>query len=254
MEKYALSQVVKLAHKKEQIYFHSPLRYVARAILASMFIGLGVVVAFKTGGYFYEVNSPFTNPLAALTFGAAIILIAYGGGDLFTGNTFYYTVAALQNEMRWIDVIKLWMTTYAGNFIGAILFAVLLYFTGLFSDVTGNEYLFSVAEKKTHLTILELFTRAIVCNWLVSLAFFIPMMLKGDGVKMFTMILLVFTFFISGYEHSIANMVIFSVTLVLDHPETITLTGVIRNLLVVTIGNMVGGNFFMGWMYNFANR
>ncbi|WP_182199737.1 formate/nitrite transporter family protein [Paraliobacillus salinarum] len=254
MEKDALLQVVQLAHKKEQIYYHSPIRYIARAVLASMFIGLGVVVAFKTGSYFYQVQSPFTNPTAALTFGAAIILIAYGGGDLFTGNTFYYTVAALQNEMRWVDVVKLWMTTYLGNLLGAIFFAVFLYLTGLFSDGTGNEYLFSVVEKKTHLSIVELFTRAIICNWLVSLAFFIPMMLKGDGVKMFTMIMLVFTFFISGYEHSIANMVIFSVTLVLDHPESITLLSIIRNLIVVTIGNMIGGNFFMGWMYTFANK
>lgn len=64
-------------------------------MLASMFIGFGVIVAFKTGNLFYVEHSPFTYPIAAITFGGAIILIVYGGGDLFTGNTFYYTLAAL---------------------------------------------------------------------------------------------------------------------------------------------------------------
>ncbi len=49
-------------------------------------------------------------------------------------------------------------------------------------------------------------------------------------------------------------MVIFTVTAVIDHPETITIAAMIRNLLIVTVGNVIGGNLFMGWMYNFANK
>ena len=66
-----------------------------------MFIGFGVIVAFKTGNFFYLEQSPFAYPMAAITFGAAIILIARGGGDLLTGNTFYYTYAALKKKMQW---------------------------------------------------------------------------------------------------------------------------------------------------------
>ncbi|RCK13138.1 hypothetical protein DT075_02500 [Bacillus licheniformis] len=65
-------------------------------------------------------------PIAAITFGGAIILIVYGGGDLFTGNTFYYTLAALRKKMRWPTVIKLWMFSYAGNLMGAVFFAGLI--------------------------------------------------------------------------------------------------------------------------------
>ena len=51
-------------------------------MLASMFIGFGVIVAFKTGNFFIW-SIPLTYPMAAITFGAAIILIAYGEGFVY---------------------------------------------------------------------------------------------------------------------------------------------------------------------------
>jgi nitrite transporter NirC len=254
MEHTALSQVERLALKKQNVYKQSKFRYLLRSILASLFIGFGVIVAFKTGNLFYLVESPLTYPMAAITFGAAIILIAYGGADLFTGNTFYFTYTALQKKLEWAIVAKLLSMSYIGNILGAILFAVLIYFTGLFNDHSVNSFLFSVVDQKMNTPWLELFFRGILCNWLVCLAFFIPMTLKSEGAKIFTMVLLVFCFFISGYEHSIANMCTFAISLVLNHPDTITFNGVIHNLVPVTLGNMIGGSLLMGVFYHYVNQ
>jgi nitrite transporter len=254
MEINPLREVEKLALKKRKIFRQSRIRYLARAALASMFIGFGVIVAFKTGNFFYLEHSPFTYPMAALTFGAAIILIAYGGGDLFTGNTFYYTFAALRLKMSWTDVNKMLVYTYIGNILGAAAFAFLIFTTGLFDSPNVNGFLLSVTEQKMIAPTVELFFRGILCNWLVCMAFFIPMSLKGDGPKMFAMVLFVFCFFISGYEHSIANMCTFAIALVLNHPGTISIAGVLHNLIPVTIGNMIGGGLMMGWMYHYANK
>lgn len=254
MEVFSLLQVEQLALKKLKIFKQSVLRYIARSALASMFIGFGVIVAFKTGSFFYMEHSPFTYPMAAITFGAAIILIAYGGGDLFTGNTFYYTFAALRKKMQWADVLRLWVISYAGNILGAMAFAFLIWTTGLFADASVNGFLLSVVEKKMHDPVIELFFRGILCNWLVCLAFFVPMALKGDGPKLFAMVLFVFCFFISGYEHSIANMCTFAIALVLHHPGTISLGGVLHNLIPVTLGNLIGGGLLMGVMYYYVNK
>lgn len=254
METEPLRQVEKLALKKLKIFKQSRLRYLSRSMLASMFIGFGVIVAFKTGNYFYMEHSPFTYPMAALTFGAAIILISYGGGDLFTGNTFYYSFAALRKKMRWPDVLRLWATSYIGNILGAAVFALLILTTGLFNDSSVNGFLLSVVEKKLHAPAMELFFRGILCNWLVCLAFFVPMSFKEDGAKMFAMMLFVFCFFISGYEHSIANMCTFAIALVLNHPGTITWGGVIHNLIPVTLGNIIGGSVLMSVMYHYVNK
>jgi nitrite transporter len=254
MEVSTLLEVEKLALKKLKIFRQSRLRYILRSMLASMFIGFGVIVAFKTGNFFYLEHSPFTYPMAAITFGAAIILIAYGGGDLFTGNTFYFTYTALRKKIRWPEVFILWLYSYVGNIFGAVTFAFLILTTGLFYDPTASEFLLSVVEKKLHVSTMELFFRAILCNWLVCLAFFIPMSLKGDGPKLFTMMLFVFCFFISGYEHSIANMCTFAIAIVIDHPGTISFAGIIHNLIPVTIGNLIGGGIFMGYMYYYVNK
>lgn len=254
MEVEPLLKVEQLALKKHGLFKQSMIRYLSRSMLASMFIGFGVIVAFKTGNFFYLEHSPFTYPMAAVTFGAAIILIVYGGGDLFTGDTFYYTYAALRKKLLWRDTVKLWITSYAGNILGAAAFAFLIYTTGLFDDSSVNGFLLSVVDKKMHTPTTELFFRAILCNWLVCLAFFVPMSFKEDGAKMFAMMLFVFCFFISGYEHSIANMCTFAIALVLNHPGTISIEGVIHNLVPVTIGNMIGGGVFMGYMYDFVNK
>ena len=254
MEKEALSQIEDLARKRLFIHQSSSFNYLLRAILASLFIGFGVIVAFKAGNFFYAEHSPFAYPVAAFTFGVAIILIYYGGGDLFTGDTFYYTYAAIRRQMEWRDVGRLWLYSYVGNLTGAILFALLINATGLFKDPSVNGFLISVAQGKTQVSTYELFFRGILCNWLVCLAFFLPYRAKGDGPKMFIMVFLVFCFFISGYEHSIANFVTFSISIATEHPDAVTIDGILHNIIPVTIGNLIGGTLCMASMFHYLNR
>ena len=254
MEKEPLSKIEALALARLSLFQRSSHIYLLRAVLASLFIGFGVIVAFKTGNFFYAEHSPFAYPMAAITFGAAIILIAYGGGDLFTGDTFYYTYAALRRRMAWKHVGQLWIFSYAGNIIGAVLFALLIYATGLFKDPSVNGFLISIAQGKTLVPTSELFFRGILCNWLVCLAFFVPYAVKGDGPKLFIMMLFVFCFFISGYEHSIANLVTFSVSVATGHPDAVTAEGIIHNIIPVTAGNLIGGGLFMASMYYYVNK
>ena len=249
-----LMETEQLAMKKQKMFRQSRMRFLARAILAGGFIGIGVIVAFKTGNYFYLEHSPVAYPIAALTFSAAILLIAFGGGDLFTSNTYYYSFAALRKRMSWRDAFTMCGYSYAGNFIGACAFAFLIFGTGLLDDASANSFLLSVAEKKMNAPAGELFFRGILCNWLVCMAFFIPMALKGDGPKIFIMIFFVFCFFVSGYEHSIANMGTFAIALGLDHPETISIGAALHNLIPVTIGNIVGGAVMVSCVYLYMNK
>lgn len=254
METKAMEQVVELAMKKYKNFKYHRLEALLRAMLASMFIGFGVIVAFKTGSFFYNVESPLAYPMAALTFGTAIILIYFGGGDLFTGNTFYFTTASIQKKIPWLETLKFWGFSWIGNLLGAFLFAFIIWGTGIFKSAEISSFLMHVVEAKMHAPTLELLFRGILCNWLVCLAFFIPMTIQGDGAKIATMLLFVFGFFISGYEHSIANMSSFAVALVNPHPMQITIEGFLHNMIPVTIGNLIGGGLFMGVVYSYFNR
>src|SRR5690606_38120410 len=149
MEAKPLSKIEKLALSLLETFQISWFKYLLRSILARMFIGFGVIVAFRSGNLFFAEQSPFAYPIGAITFGAAIILIAYGGGHLFTGDTFYYTYAALRKKLRWRQVGLMWVYSYIGNLIGAVLFAILIYLTGLFENESVNGFLLHVAKNKT---------------------------------------------------------------------------------------------------------
>jgi nitrite transporter NirC len=49
-------------------------------------------------------------------------------------------------------------------------------------------------------------------------------------------------------------MCTFAVSLVINQPDSVTIAGIIHNLIPVTIGNLIGGGIFMAWMYYYANR
>lgn len=254
METEALYQVEKLALKKLTIYNQSKLRYLMRSMIASMFIGFGVIVAFKTASFFYEVHSPITYPAAAFTFCIAIILIYYGGGDLFTGNTFYLSFGALRKKISWNKTLRLLCLSYFGNIVGAIFFAVFTWATGLFDSEQIHGFLLKVAHNKVDATTVEIFFRGILCNWLVCLAFFAPFMMKTDGAKMFIMILLVFSFFIAGFEHSIANMSVFAISIAAQGWGALSIEQILHNLIPATIGNIIGGSVFMAMFYYYINK
>ena len=54
-----------------------------------------------------------------------------------------------------------------------------------------------------------------------------------------------FAFVTSGFEHSIANMALLTIGLLVNHGdialETVNLAGLAHNLIHVTVGTMVGG-------------
>lgn len=246
-------QVINLALKKKHILEDSVIKYIFRAALSGIYIGFGLMIAFRLGEGFFDIHSPVAYLMTSLFFGIALILIIYGGSELFTGNTMYFTMSTLKNETTVKDTLQNWIACYVGNFIGAVFFALIVKYSGLFSSMENSQLLMSLATHKMEATYLELFFRGILCNWVVCLAVYIPMHVKGDGAKIAVMMLLVFAFVASGFEHSVANMVTFSIALSEPHPDTVSLFRAIHNLIPVTIGNIIGGGLFVGVLYTYLS-
>ena len=55
-----------------------------------------------------------------------------------------------------------------------------------------------------------------------------------------------FAFITSGFEHSIANMTVYSVGLISKSITGVTMGQLVANLVPVTLGNIVGGGLIMG--------
>ena len=248
-----IDHAVLTALKKRSYLKESKAKYMLRAALAGVYIGFGIMVSYRLGEYFFDSHSPGTPIVSSLFFGVALVLILFGGAELFTSNTMMLTFSSLKRETTWKDTVENWIACYSGNLIGALFFAVIIMLTGLFSSPEKSQYMMETVSMKMNTPAYQLFFRAIMSNWLVCLAVWIPLHIKGDGAKIGVTLLLVFAFVVSGFEHSIANMVLFSIALLIPHPDTISFAGGLYNLIPVTFGNIIGGAFFVGFIYVFLN-
>ena len=140
--------------------------------------------------------------------------------------------------------------------IGAMLLSGLFVLGGggLVLAKSANGFIETVAAAKMNGDALQLVCRAILCNWLVCLALWMGSRCTSDSGRMIGIAWCLFAFVASGYEHSVANMTIFSVALMAPHPDTVTVGGAVWNLCWVTLGNTVAGAGFMGAAYWVASR
>ncbi|MBS3765448.1 formate/nitrite transporter family protein [Candidatus Bipolaricaulota bacterium] len=229
-------------------------------ILAGAFIGLGAV--------FYTITT--TNPglgfgptrlLGGFVFSLGLILVVIAGAELFTGNNLI-SVAAFTGRVSTGEVVKNWAWVYPANFIGALLVAGLIYGSGVW-EFAGGEVgakMIGIAAGKTSLAPLALFTRAILCNFLVCLAVWMAAGANSISGKVMAMVFPIAGFVAMGFEHSIANMYFIPmgiflqgnaeiVSLLGSSFPTLSWTGFFYNLGWVTFGNIIGGCLFVGVPY-----
>ncbi|MFF2876128.1 formate/nitrite transporter family protein [Gottfriedia sp. NPDC057991] len=254
MEKDSVSYCIELALKKKKTLDTSPIKYLIRAALASVYMGFVFIVCIKLAEVFRLQDSPFVSIAYPFVFATALIMIIYGGAELFTSNTMYLTFSTLDKKTTKFDLLKNWIACYSGNVLGALLFALLFYSTGLANAFPKDNFLNAVIDHKTHVSYFHLFFKGVLCNWLVCLACFIPMRFKDDLAKLLLIYLLVFAFFFSGYEHSIANIAVFAIFSIIPHEMAFTLGDVLHNLIPVTLGNIVGGSVGVGMTYYYLSR
>ena len=213
------------------------------AILAGLFIGLGYV------GYLV-VSGVMTDPGVAKVVGAAVfpvglILVLIAGADLFTGNTLI-SMAWFSKKVSFKDFSKNLSIVWAGNLVGALFLVALIYTSHLFYDGIADATI-HLAEKKAHLTFVEVLTRGIIANIIVSVSVYMTYAAKDIVGKVVLAFFPIWLFVISGAEHSIANMFVLPLGKLLG--AQISWGEVVANIIPATIGNIIGGLIIAGAYY-----
>ncbi|MBS4219655.1 formate/nitrite transporter family protein [Bacillus sp. FJAT-49711] len=253
METSALETLRKKAQASVLMVENRPVEYLIRAMLAGIYLGFATIFCLKTVNGMYMNQEPLAGFVAAVLFGVALVMIVYGGAELFTGNTMYFAISTLSGHTSMKKTMRVWTFCFIGNALGGLFFALLMAPTGIIQELGMENWLFALAEGKMNHTAIEIFFRAILCNWMVCMAIFLPKTLKNEFAQIFTLMLLVSVFFVSSFEHVIANLVSFSLVLIIPHPETITIAKAIHNIIPATFGNIIGGALFMGALYTWLN-
>lgn len=124
-----------------------------------------------------------------------------------------------------------------------------------------------VAAYKTGLSFGNAFFMGILCNWLVCMAVWMAAGAKDITGKLLAIFFPIWLFITSGFEHSVANMYYIPVGLLAksnqvwvdaalklgvtaDKIANLTWgTFFVKNLIPVTLGNIVGGSIFVGMIY-----
>lgn len=219
-------------------------------MLAGIYVGLGIILIFSIGAPFKEANSPFLKILMGVSFSLALTLVVFAGSELFTGNNMTMIIGNLEKKVRWKDTLILWGVCYAGNLVGSVLLALIMLGTGFLHTNPLNSFIVSTSLNKMTLPFSQLFFRGILCNVLVCLAIWTSTRAKHEVSRLILIFWCLFGFIGSGFEHSVANMTLLSMGIFAPNKEPlISWIGFSNNLIPVTLGNIVGGAFFVGFVY-----
>ncbi len=224
----------------------SKAKFIISAMLAGIYVGFGVFLVMTIGGSLQ--GAPTTKILMGVSFGVALSLVVMAGSELFTGNNFIMVVGSMEKKVSWAETLNVWIYSFIGNFAGSIFIAYLYLGTGLAKGAVAD-FILKVSAAKMSIPTMELFFRGILCNMLVCLAVLCFIKLKEETAKLIMVFWCLFAFITTGFEHSIANMSLLTLGLLLPHEATISLSGMAHNLIPVTIGNLVGGGLIIGLAY-----
>ncbi|MDR3527100.1 MAG: formate/nitrite transporter family protein [Rhizomicrobium sp.] len=229
-----------------------------QAFLAGLYIGLGglffcIVLADTTLGFAAQ------RLLGGLVFALGLGLVAIAGGELFTGNCLI-VMAWFQGQIRAWEVLKNWSIIWVGNFIGALTLVFLVFMSHHYAMNNGEvgNAVVKLAVSKLSPDFTTIFFKGILCNILVCLGMWMSYAGKSVADKMAGLVLPVAAFIAAGFEHCIANMYLLPLAYVLvQHGHVpagldvsvVTIPAIIHNLIPATLGNIVGGGFFVGFIY-----
>jgi formate transporter len=206
--------------------------------------GLGFAAARVMGG-------------VAFSLGLAIVLV--GGAELFTGNNLI-VMAWASGHVSTKEMLRNWVVVYFGNLIGAFGLVVLV-FLSHHLEMNGGRVGLSIlntAVAKIQPDAVTLFFKGVLCNLLVCLAVWLAYAGRSVTDKIVALVFPVSAFIAAGFEHCVANMYFLPLAWLMARTgnvpadfdaSVITMTGIIHNLVPVTLGNIVGGAGLVGAMY-----
>lgn len=241
-----LQKMNEISLTKVAIIRNSKSRYLLLSMLAGFFVGLGIILIFTIGGTLGDV--PYRRTLMGMSFGIALSLVIMAGSELFTGNNLVLTMGAMDKTVTWSDTLRIWLYSWIGNWAGSVLVAVIYFYTGLTKGPVG-EFIAAASGAKMTAAPTELFFRGVLCNILVCLAVLCSIKLKEEIAKLVMIWWCLFAFITSGFEHSIANMTLLTIGLLVPHGEKVSLSGYFYNIGMVTLGNIVGAVVVLALVY-----
>ena len=239
-------------------------RMILLGIFAGMFIAGGASASSLAMHAISNVG--LARLVAGTIFPVGLMMIVLVGGELFTGDCLMI-MGCVHGKFSVSKMVKVLTVVYLSNLVGSLIFAGLVYASGQYNYTNGmlGAFTIKVALGKVNLSFGAAVASGILCNIFVCMAVLMATAARDISGKIWGIFFPILTFIVSGYEHCVANMYyipagIFAkasstyaslamesygyTTLQLDSLNWANF--VVKNLIPVTIGNILGGMVFVG--------
>ncbi|MBP2025636.1 formate/nitrite transporter family protein [Peptoniphilus stercorisuis] len=224
--------------KKKSLYEGSKKEYLLASMMAGFFIGIGILIMSLSNLIFKSVSFPIEKLVNGFVFSLALSLVMTVGGELFTGNVLVLSMGSLDKKLSLKDCLKICSLSYLGNLFGAIILSIL--FLGAEGSLTNIvDTVLNLATTKVSYSFSVLFFKGIMCNILVCLGVLAYNKMENEVAKLIMVFWCILPFIALGFEHSIANMTCFTIAKIVSSEFTFAM--IFRNLIPVTLGNILGG-------------
>jgi len=206
-----------------------------------------------------ELSFAIVRLLGGVVFSLGLALVLVGGAELFTGNNLI-VMAWASGRVSTARMLRNWVIVYLGNLFGALGLVVLVVLSRHLEMNNGRlaQTAIDLASAKIRPDFVTLFFKGILCNVLVCMAVWLAYAGRSVTDKVVGLVLPVSAFVAAGFEHCIANLYFLPLAWLIVHTaappadidvSVITVSGIVHNLVPVTLGNIVGGAGLVGFMY-----
>ncbi len=233
-----------------------PMRLLAKAVMAGAMIALGANASSVAAHGIGDVG--LSRLVSGCVFPVGLMMVVLLGAELFTGDCLA-AMGVMDGKISLGSCARLLLLVYAGNFLGGVLVALLAVASGQMAYSGGllGAYAIKVAVGKVNITFLQGLSSGMLCNVLVCAAVLMALCARDVPGKLLSCFFGIMLFVTAGYEHCVANMYYVPMgMLAAADPacralaeeaygitaESLTAASfLLKNLLPVTLGNILGG-------------
>jgi len=191
--------------------------------------------------------------ITGVAFSVGLIFIVLTRAELFTGNVLL-VLSVFERKASYGGLFRNWGIVLFANLLGSLLVVGLIIGSGLWKlgDGALGVSAVGIANAKVSLSFLEALFRGILCNWLVCLAVWLATSAQTVPGKVLCCVFPVMAFVTGGFEHCIANLFFIPMGIILKGQVAVEASPflnvggmIVRNLIPVILGNIIGGVVFV---------
>ncbi len=225
---------------------------IIRGFLCTPFLAYGASVVFAM------VAAGIPLGAAGLVFPAGYVTLSFLGLEMATGSFATMAIGMYAGSVTPYELARNWTLTLAGNLLGGIFFAWLLWFSftqgGTIAPTPLLTTIAHIAEHKVEYMKygvpgwLAAVGMGVLCNWLVSLGSVMSKSTRSTVGRLLLMWIPIGMFFALGFEHTVVNMWLIP-TGILSGAHVSLYDWWVWNQIPVTIGNILGAMVMNGTLW-----